>query len=198
MLLLALLGAPVFAQDADVTRIDNTASVNYNLGGTTTATEVISNTVTFTVRQGPSPATIEFFRLADPGTPGSVDFPYDGGECRNDQGEFDPLVSGNAGFDLADASAPTLASAPTQTYDPGDLVVVRLTDLNRNEDPAVREFVEATIHTSDGDTEAGIDGNMALSGFSMTTVPPPCLTCHAPDDPSEPVPVRITAVSRSP
>ena len=58
MLLLALLGAPVFAQDADVTRIDNTASVNYNLGGTTTATEVISNTVTFTVRQGPSPATI--------------------------------------------------------------------------------------------------------------------------------------------
>ena len=69
MLLLALLAAPAFAQDADVTRIDNTASVNYNLGGTTTATEVISNTVTFTVRQGPSPATIEFFRLADPGTP---------------------------------------------------------------------------------------------------------------------------------
>ena len=181
MLLLALLAAPAFAQDADVTRIDNTASVNYNLGGTTTATEVISNTVTFTVRQGPSPATIEFFRLADPGTPGSVDFPYDGGECRNDQGEFDPLVSGNAGFDLADASAPTLASAPTQTYDPGDLVVVRLTDLNRNEDPAVREFVEATIHTSDGDTEVlrlletGPDTGVFAAAIQSVAIPPPAV-----------------------
>ena len=52
--------------------------------------------------------------------------------------------------------------------------------------------------TSDGETAAGIDGNMAVSGFSTMTVPPACLTCHAPDEPSDPVPVRITAVSRSP
>ena len=60
------------------------------------------------------------------------------------------------------------------------------------------ESRSALASTSDGETEAGIDGNMAVSGFSMTTVPPDCLTSHAPDEPSDPVPVRITAVSRSP
>ena len=33
--------------------------------------------------------------------------------------------------------------------------------------------------------------------FSMTTAPPACLTFQAPAEPSEPVPVRLTAISRS-
>ena len=56
----------------------------------------------------------------------------------------------------------------------------------------------ALASTSDGEIEPGIDGNIAVAGFSMTTVPPACLTCQAPADPSDPVPVRITAMSRSP
>ncbi len=56
----------------------------------------------------------------------------------------------------------------------------------------------AVASTSDGDTEAGIDANMAVSGFSTTTVPPACFTFQAPADPSDPVPVRTTAMTRSP
>ena len=44
----------------------------------------------------------------------------------------------------------------------------------------------------------GIDGNSAVAGFSMTTAPPACLTCHAPAEPSVPLPVRITAVRPGP
>ena len=39
---------------------------------------------------------------------------------------------------------------------------------------------------------------MAVAGSSMTTAPPAFLTCQAPADPSEPLPVRITAMSPGP
>ena len=52
--------------------------------------------------------------------------------------------------------------------------------------------------TSDGGIERGIEGNIAVAGFSMTTAPPACLTCHAPAAPSLPLPVRMTAVSPGP
>ena len=60
------------------------------------------------------------------------------------------------------------------------------------------ESRSAFASTTDGDTDAGIDANMAVSGFSMTTVPPACFTSQAPADPSDPVPVRTTATTRSP
>ena len=60
------------------------------------------------------------------------------------------------------------------------------------------ESRSAVASTSDGEIERGIDGNIAVAGFSITTEPPACLTCHAPADPSLPLPVRITATSPGP
>ena len=60
------------------------------------------------------------------------------------------------------------------------------------------ESRSAFASTTDGDTDAGIDANMAVSGFSTTTVPPARFTFQAPADPSDPVPVRTTATTRSP
>ena len=60
------------------------------------------------------------------------------------------------------------------------------------------ESMSAFASTTAGETDPGIEENRAVAGFSTTTVPPACLTCHAPDDPSDPVPVRMTAMRRSP
>src|SRR5919108_410838 len=49
-----------------------------------------------------------------------------------------------------------------------------------------------------GASDFGIEGYEAVSGFWMTTVPPAALTSRAPAAPSDPLPVRITAISRSP
>ena len=61
-----------------------------------------------------------------------------------------------------------------------------------------RESRSAVASTSDGEIDRGIDGKRAVAGFSMTTAPPAFLTCHAPAEPSVPVPVRITAMSPAP
>ena len=55
----------------------------------------------------------------------------------------------------------------------------------------------ATISTVVGASDAGMDGNDAVAGFSITTVPPAAFTACAPEAPSDPLPVRITAMSRS-
>ena len=60
------------------------------------------------------------------------------------------------------------------------------------------ESRSAVASTRDGGIELGIDGNIAVAGFSMTTAPPACFTCQAPEDPSDPEPVRITAMSPGP
>ena len=69
---------------------------------------------------------------------------------------------------------------------------------SRSRRTAPIESRSAVASTSDGEIERGIDGNIAVAGFSMTTAPPACLTCHAPADPSLPLPVRITAVRPGP
>ncbi len=49
-----------------------------------------------------------------------------------------------------------------------------------------------------GASDCGIAGKEAVAGFWMITVPPAWLTARAPAAPSEPMPVRMTAISRSP
>ena len=60
------------------------------------------------------------------------------------------------------------------------------------------ESTSAVASTRDGGIELGIEGNMAVAGFSMTTAPPAFFTCQAPADPSDPLPVRITAINPGP
>ena len=64
--------------------------------------------------------------------------------------------------------------------------------------PSPIDSRSAVASTSDGEIERGIDGNRAVAGFSTTTAPPACLTCHAPADPSLPLPVRMTAIRPGP
>lgn len=49
-----------------------------------------------------------------------------------------------------------------------------------------------------GASERGMEGYAAVAGSWITTVPPAAFTARAPAVPSEPLPVRITAMRRSP
>src|SRR5690606_9395216 len=106
-------------------------------GGEAVKVDVTSNTVTFTVTPEPTPGIIDFFVYTDSSHPGAVDFPVDGGQCRNDSGVFGPLPNlGNpAGTDISPLPGTAASAARTDEYQAGDIVVVRVQDLNRNEDP---------------------------------------------------------------
>ncbi len=60
------------------------------------------------------------------------------------------------------------------------------------------ESRSAVASTREGGIELGIEGNIAVAGFSITTAPPAFFTCQTPAEPSEPLPVRITAMSPGP
>ena len=56
----------------------------------------------------------------------------------------------------------------------------------------------ATKSTVVGASDWGMAGKRAVAGFWMITVPPPWRTSWAPEAPSAPEPVRMTAISPSP
>src|SRR5690606_6397709 len=156
-------------------------------GGEAVTVEVTSNTVTFTLTPEPTPGIIDFFAYSDPGHPGAVDFPVDGGQCRNPSGAFGPLpdldalgapVGANpAGADISRLPGMAASAARTEEYVAGDIIVVRVQDLNRNEDPLVREYIEITISTSGGDEEVlllqetGIDTGVFAAAIPSVAIP---------------------------
>lgn len=169
----ALLLALTVGQAWAVT-ISNTATVSFQSGatpGSATSNTVILNTV-----PAPSPAVIEFSRYA-PGAPGSVLTPADGGACQNSAAVFAPIppVTDSSGNAINTALAPILNTA---SYQPGEAVFIRLSDANRNLDPAVREFIDLRITTSTGDEEvlrvqeSGINTGVFVTAVQSAAMPP--------------------------
>ena len=169
----ALLLALFLGQASAVT-ISNFATVDFVSG--TTPDSATSNTVTLDVIPGPSPAVVEFLRYA-PGAPGSVATPADGGSCRDSSGTFSPLppVTDSAGNAIGTVSAPIQGAA---SYQLGEAVFIRLSDANRNLDPAAREFIDLGITTSTGDDEVlrlqetGPDTGVFVAALQSTPMPP--------------------------
>ena len=154
--------------------ISNTATADFLIGPTPdTAT---SNTVTLETVPLPSPAVIEFLRYA-PGSPGSMPTAADGGSCQNNAGVFAPLppVTDSSGNAIDTVSASILNAA---SYQLGEAVFIRLADVNRNLDPAVRDFIDLRITTSTGDEEVlrlqetGIDTGVFVTALQSAAMPP--------------------------
>jgi uncharacterized repeat protein (TIGR01451 family) len=149
-LLVALCGVGGVATAAG-TKIENTAQVSYLPEGRTTPVSLASNTVQTEVLPLPTPAQLEFLRY-DPTADGATPIAIDGGQCRVDTGSFAPLpaVTDGDGNPL-DGNEAQADQAPG--YYTGEPVVVAVHDVNRNADPATREYVDVDITTTTGDAE---------------------------------------------
>jgi uncharacterized repeat protein (TIGR01451 family) len=130
--------------------IENTATVTYQRPGEG-VTVLKSNTVVAQVLPLPTPAQLSFLRY-DPDAAGSQPIAIDGGQCRVEGGSFAPLpgVVDGDGNPLDPDNAQT-DTAPG--YYTGEPIVVSVADVNRNADPAVREYVDVDITTTTGDAE---------------------------------------------
>lgn len=169
--------------------IDNTASVSYQ-NASPTGTPVgdviglLSNTVSFDTLPAPTIASLGFLTHS-PTLPGSAPLPVDGGQCELPSGNpgagtFVPLPTlidqdGNPlGMDVADATT-------TDRFYPGQPVLLRLDDANRNRDPAIREYVQVTLTTSTGDEETlrlqetGVNTGVFAIVIPSLAVPPPAV-----------------------
>ncbi|MEO5566242.1 MAG: hypothetical protein ABIR05_06250 [Luteimonas sp.] len=162
---LLLVGGPAAAAT-----IENTATVRYTLarasGGTPLQVEVQSNTVETAVLPAPTKADIQFLRQVSAATSlpsgasargylwvagdvGPELIPVDGAYCKNSAGLFVPIpdMVGVDGMPLAFSS---VATEIADSYFPGEPVIVRVRDGDRNIDPLVRDYVEVTIQTAAG------------------------------------------------
>ena len=152
---LAGAGAAVAAV-ADTAPIVNTVIVSYSIQGTPVVLSVTgSSTTARTLR---TPGTIEFLQYvasAEGLPPGVV-------ATQN----MVPVTQCNAGAGFTPLPAPTLPGgtalavpasyllAPVSTYASGDVVFVRVTDLDQNTDPLVPDTVVVAVTSSGGDTES--------------------------------------------
>src|SRR5690606_16544032 len=110
-------------------QVDNKAQVSYRLAGN--GGTVDTNLVSFAVQPLPTPAQLDFLRF-DPDAAGTG-MPIDGAQCRVDGGSFSPvpqLSAGNGG------------PVSAEGYYIGEPIVVSVSDVNRNADPAGRDYVE--------------------------------------------------------
>lgn len=148
VLLASLLSLPMGA-GAQQAAINNTAAATF-----ANFEPIRSNTVSFVVR---TPAVIDFmiYGTNGGGEPGDAT----GTQCADASGAFSPVPAPN--LDALDplgtsGSPPSLDNinlVPIEAFPAGTPLFVTLTDLNRNLDPAVRDQVEVTLETTEGDRE---------------------------------------------
>ena len=133
------------------TTIHNIATVSYALPDQPEPTTLTSNRVSTEVLPLPTPAALEFLRY-DTDAPGTKPIAIDGGKCRVMDGSFMPLPAvHDLEGSILDGDTANVDSAPG--YYVGEPVVVSVADVNRNADPAIRDFVEVDITTETGDAE---------------------------------------------
>ena len=153
--------------------VDNTAAASF-----ANFNPVMSNTVSFVVR---TPATIDFMIFGTAGGGEPVD--ATGTQCADSTGAFSPVAGLDSGFDPLGTSGttPTLDNinlVAVPSFSAGTPLFVTLTDLNRNLDPTVRDQVEVTLTTSNGDRESlillenGTDSGTFIGGIQTWRSPP--------------------------
>ena len=149
VLLASLVCLPMGAGAQQQGAINNTASASF-----ANFEPLRSNTVSFVVR---TPATIDFmiYGTNGGGQPGDAS----GAQCADASGAFAP-VPAPAFADLdplgTSSGAPSLDNinlVAIDAFPAGTPLFVTLTDINRNLDPTVRDSVEVTLETTDGDRE---------------------------------------------
>lgn len=165
--LAGLLGLAGAAQAAEVT---NTARLEFTQGSVQRT--VASNTVRLTVVSAPSPGKVVFRRAADNG------YPAGEGQCRTADGQWS-LLSTKGSSDSKAAPADASATPPaTGVYHAGDPILITLADADRNRDGAVREIIELTVSTPDGDEEqlrlkeTGADTGVFAATLPSVAIPP--------------------------
>ena len=175
LLLAALLMRGSAAAQTPVgTAIPNTAFATYDVGA---ATGIVrpSNTLVITTAALGTSSSIAFMRYA-PGAPGATTYSVTPTGCFNGAA-FNPLPAPNAygGGAIALGAVPLVATA---NYHPGEPVFVRLTDANRNTNPAAIDLVVVNLAAPGvGDAEqlqlqeTGVNTGVFV-GYIPTAVPP--------------------------
>src|SRR5262249_19832937 len=151
LLLAALtLSGTARAQTPVGTPIPNTASATYDVGATTGIVRN-SNTLVITPASFGTPSNLLFMRYA-PGAPGATTYSVTPTQCFNGSA-FTPLPPPNAyGGGAIALGAVDLVTTPS--YHPGEPVFVRLSDANRNANPAAIDNVVVNLATASvGDAE---------------------------------------------
>jgi uncharacterized repeat protein (TIGR01451 family) len=152
--------------------VPNTAEVTYTYGGSSVT--VLTNIAAFQIEARRTDSTIEFLRYFPAGSNQSVmlngaDYSPDGSLT----GPFTPIgpASSPGGPGFATGS-PTPVVA-TDTYLPGEMILVRVTDLGQNGDPNQIETIVAVVTASPGDwpgSSVGGGGSGPGSGDDRITI----------------------------
>lgn len=132
--------------------VQNTGGFSFSDRDGGSLTTQSSNTVSFNSVPAPTPSHVVFSQYS-PGNAGATATAVDGGQCANATGNFSP-VSAAVNYDgqAINTNNPVPLAQTTQ-FHAGQPVFITLTDSNRNLDPTVRDSVEVSISTSNGDEE---------------------------------------------
>ncbi len=170
LVLLALSSSLLFATPT----ITNTASVSY-IGSDALPHVLNSNTVSAGVLPAPTPSHINFLRYSPP--TGSQASLSDGAQCFSG-GVFNPITSlQNVNGSPISLAGPLPLNSST-VYRAGEPIFLDVSDLNRNHDPLVREYIEVTIASNQGDSETlklletGINTGHFVGGINSRRIPP--------------------------
>ena len=147
---LILLAPAAFAATAFNTPITNTAAANFAIGSTPVAVQA-SVTIRTT---GRTPATIEFLQYVPSGSAGAVEQlnPTHCGAGRQDDPKYALPKDGR--FDWTTLAIPgELRLQPTEFYNRGAPVFVRVTDLDQNVKPNEPDTVTVVVESETGDIE---------------------------------------------
>ncbi|MDQ2701450.1 MAG: hypothetical protein M3Y70_01240 [Pseudomonadota bacterium] len=156
-------------------QIENTASVTYRHGNAVASKH--SNTVITQILPSPTQASLGFLRF-DPDPSGTQPrLPIDGGQCRIEGGSFAPMPA-LVGSDGQPLDPGEVGTTPAPGYYTGEPIVITVSDVNRNADPAAREYVDVDITTSTGDAETlrlqetGADTGVFAGAIQSVPMPP--------------------------
>jgi len=149
--ILTLVSIQNFSAHAAVlgSQVNNVAQVDYTVGGANLS--ITPPAASFTIEAARTPSTIEFLRYS-PNAPDSVAVSLNGSDYQPLAGgpfqAVGPLQSAS-GAPINAAVAVPLTSA--SAYFTGEPIIIRVTDVGQNGDPAVVETLIATIRTAGGD-----------------------------------------------
>jgi len=162
------------AQTPAGTPIPNTGFATYDVGATIGIVRPSNTLIVTTVAFGTS-SSLDFMRYA-PGAPGSVTYSVTPTACF-DGVAFNPLPPPNA-FGGGPIGLGSVELVGTPTYRVGEPVFVRLTDADKNLNPAVIDFVTVNLAAATvGDTEqlqlqeTGLNTGVFV-GYVPTSAPP--------------------------
>ncbi len=146
-----MVGAsPAFAATKTV---NNVATFSFQASLSAPVQSVSSNSLALSYPDripAPTPSTVELLRFPA-GSAGGTPTPADGAQCQSAGGSFAPAPAPTQNGRAIDTGA--VALQKTGSFHAGDPIFIRMTDGNRNLDPALREWIDVRVTSSAGDEE---------------------------------------------